>query len=243
MPDRPFDTSRCWAALCISGYARRTAPVPCAIQRPNDTPWKNRYDSECDLAGSVAEYSLAARRVERRRARVAAPARRHRRPHLLAAGPRVGACARAFRRPRLDRPAAAAHSRDARRCSRAAAASTSTASSTPPRCSTRRASKARRSKALEISSLLTVVERVAAWRNLIEPARQRLRATTGRGSPRSPRRCSTTTSRRCCGCCAARSSPTARSTTMPRPSCGASAAPWSGSTAPSKRACAGRCAR
>ncbi len=53
----------------------------------------------------------------------------------------------------------------------AAAASSSAASSTPPPCSTRRASTAAALEATEIRDLLTVVERVAAWRNLIVPPR------------------------------------------------------------------------
>ena len=48
----------------------------------------------------------------------------------------------------------------------------------------------------------------------------------------------TTISPHCCGICAARSNPTAASTTTPLPNSAASAAPWSASTAPSKRACA-----
>jgi DNA mismatch repair protein MutS2 len=77
----------------------------------------------------------------------------------------------------------------------------------------------------------------------LEPGNDGARAIgAGPGSRPSPRRCSSTTSPRCCTRCAARSSPTARSPTTPAPNSAASAARWSASTAPSKRACANRSA-
>ena len=52
-------------------------------------------------------------------------------------------------------------------------------------------------EAIEIRDLLDVVERVAAWRNS-SILRLAVRATTGRESPASPRRCWTMTLLRCC---------------------------------------------
>ena len=72
-------------------------------------------------------------------------------------------------RSRLDRPAAATHRRAAHHARPRRQLRISTASSIPPPCSTKPASTAPHSNRTEIRDLLTVVERVAAWRNLIAP--------------------------------------------------------------------------
>ena len=121
----------------------------------------------------------------------------------------------------------------------AAARSTSTACSIRAVCSTKRESMVRRSKA---SRSMRCSPSSSGWRPGARCSSPMRDATaTGPASPRFPRHWPRTTSHRCWNRCAEKSSPMARSPTMPRTSCAASGARWSASIAPLRRACANRC--